>query len=80
MQNELCVTLWAKGTVNNLASMHGGNALIVGMAIMKLGTGFVINVTLSDSPTPVKMHGTPIGATTEGTTARRVSWREIIQD
>ena len=70
----------AKGTVNNLASMHGGNALIVGMAIMKLGTGFVINVTLSDSPTPVKMHGTPIGATTEGTTARRVSWREIIQD
>lgn len=70
----------AKGTVNNLASLHGGNALIVGMAIMKLGTGFVINVTLSDSPTPVKMHGTPIGATSEGTTARRVSWREIIQD
>lgn len=69
----------AIGSQDGLASIHGGNALIVGMAIMKLPTGFVINVTLSDSPTPIKMHGTPIGATTEGTTPRRVSWRELLQ-
>jgi type IV pilus assembly protein PilY1 len=62
---------------NGYAGTKAGNALIVGMVVMKLATGFVVNATLSDNPTPVKMTNISVGGSNTGLTGKRTSWREI---
>lgn len=64
-------------------SVKAGNALIVGFVVLKLATGFAVNATLSDNPTPKKVEGPVIQGGTSGSDAftnTRTSWREILTE
>jgi type IV pilus assembly protein PilY1 len=65
-----------------VVSIYTGNALIVGFVVLKLDTGFVVNVTLSDQPTPQRVDGVVIGtgSGTDSFSNTRTSWREIFAD
>ena len=64
-------------------SVKAGNALIVGFVVLKLATGYAVNATLSDNPTPTKVTGPVIGGGGTGSDAytnTRTSWREILTE
>jgi type IV pilus assembly protein PilY1 len=64
-------------------SRKAGNALIVGFVVLKLATGFAVNATMSDNPTPTKISGVVIGGGTTGSDIfnnTRTSWREILTE
>lgn len=54
-----------------------GDAIAVGMVVLKLPTGFVVTATLSDDPTPVLVGNVPPepGSVTTTYQGRRVGWR-----
>lgn len=64
-------------------SVKAGNALIVGFVVLKLATGYAVNATLSDNPTPTKVTGpviTPGGTGSDAYINTRTSWREILTE
>lgn len=62
---------------NNAASSKAGNAFSVGISVMKLGSGFAVNVTLGNDPTPKKITDVAFNPGSNAVMGHRVSWQEV---
>jgi hypothetical protein len=52
-----------------------GDALAVGMVVLKLASGYVVTATLSNDPTPQLVGGVPPPPGTVGFQGKRIGWR-----
>jgi hypothetical protein len=52
-----------------------GNAMAVGMVVLRLASGYVITATLSNDPTPTLVGSVPPPPDAMGFQGKRVGWR-----
>lgn len=67
---------YKKGAVKTV-SIYSANAIIVGMVVLQVAGGFVVNVTNSDNPTPMLEQNVPWQGITGAVLGHRVNWREL---